>query len=409
MVKEMKLYNTLGVTATATPTELKKAYRKLAIKFHPDKNPGNAEASEKFKEISHAYEVLSDEKKRQIYDEGGEQALKEGGGGGHSGHNPFDIFDMFFGGGGGMGGRRGHRGPQKGKDVVHQLAVSLDDMCNGTTKKLQLSKNVICDKCDGRGGKPGSTQSCTSCRGQGVQIKVHRIGPGMVQQVQQVCRDCDGKGERINAKDRCKHCNGKKTQKTSKILEVHIDKGMQEGQKVTFRGEGDQEPGLEAGDVVIVLKEREHQTYTRQGNDLIMKMNISISEALTGFQRVVKTLDKREILITSPPGEVVQHGMVKAVSDEGMPRYRNPFSKGRLIIQFAVNFPASGWCTDEAKLKQLEKLLPQKTPVKVEEHFEEVTMDPYDPNERSARGDYHHMHADEEEDDPRQGVGCQTQ
>merc|ERR1712096_182974 len=96
------------------------------------------------------------------------------------------------------------------------------------------------------------------------------------------------------------------------------------------------------------------------------KMNISISEALTGFQRVVKTLDKREILITSPPGEVVQHGMVKAVSDEGMPRYRNPFSKGRLIIQFAVNFPASGWCTDEAKLKQLEKLLPQKTPVKVE-------------------------------------------
>jgi len=406
----MKLYDVLGVPATATPNELKKAYRKLAIKFHPDKNPGNAEAAEKFKTISNAYEVLSDEKKRQIYDEGGEQALKEGGGGG-GGHNPFDIFDMFFGGGGGMGGHRGRRGPQKGKDVVHTLGVSLDDMCNGVTKRLSLSKNVICDKCDGRGGKPGAVQKCTSCRGQGVQIKMHRIGPGMVQQVQQICPDCGGKGERINAKDRCKHCNGRKTQKTNKILEVHVDKGMQEGQKITFSGEGDQEPELEAGDVIIMLKEKEHPVYSRQGNDLLMKMDVSVSEALTGFKRVVKTLDKREILIASKPGEVIEHGMVKSVEDEGMPRYRNPFSKGRLIIQFVVTFPQAGWCTDASKLKQLEALLPPKKQVKVEEHFEEVELSPYDPNERSARGDYHHMHHDDEDEDPRQqgGVGCQQQ
>jgi len=405
----MKLYDVLGVPATATSNELKKAYRKLAIKFHPDKNPGNAEAAEKFKTISNAYEVLSDEKKRQIYDEGGEQALKEGGGG-HSGHNPFDIFDMFFGGGGGMGGHRGRRGPQKGKDVVHTLGVSLDDMCNGLTKRLSLSKNVICDKCEGRGGKPGAVQKCSSCRGQGVQVKMHRIGPGMVQQVQQVCPDCGGKGERINAKDRCKHCNGRKTQKTNKILEVHIDKGMQEGQKITFSGEGDQEPEMEAGDVIIMLKEKDHPVYTRQGNDLIMKMDISVSEALTGFKRVISTLDKREILITSKPGEVIEHGMVKSVLEEGMPRYRNPFSKGRLIIQFVVTFPQAGWCTDESKLKQLEGLLPPKKQIKVEDHFEEVDLSPYDPNERSARGDYH-MHHDDEDEDPRQqgGVGCQTQ
>jgi len=410
MVKEMKLYNTLGVSATATPTELKKAYRKLAIKFHPDKNPGNAEAAEKFKEISNAYEVLSDEKKRQIYDQGGEQALKEGGGGGHSGHNPFDVFDMFFGGGGGMGGR-GRRGPQRGKDTRHVLGVSLEDMCNGITKRLSLSKNVICDKCDGRGGKPGAVQKCGSCRGMGMQMKIHRIGPGMVQQVQQVCPDCGGKGERINAKDRCKHCNGRKTQKTNKILEVHVDKGMQEGQRITFSGEGDQEPELETGDVIIELREKEHPVFTRKGNDLVMKMEISVSEALTGFNRVISTLDKREILITSKPGEVIEHGMVKSVSDEGMPQYRNPFSKGRLIIQFVVTFPSSGWCKDEAKLKQLENLLPAKKQLKVEEHFEEVDMNPYDPNERSGRGDYHSMEQDEDYEDPRQqgGVGCQTQ
>merc|ERR1719354_582861 len=195
-----------------------------------------------------------------------------------------------------MGGR-GHRGPSKGKDVVHQLPVSLDDMYNGTTRRLSLNKNVIRDKCDGRGGKPGATQTCPMCRGQGVQVKIHQIGPGMVQQVQQMCRDCDGKGQRINPKDRCKHCNGKKTQKTQKILEVHVDKGMQQGQKVTFSGEGDQEPGLEPGDIIIVLDEKAHTLFKRNGSDLVMKMDISLTEALTGMRKTIKTLDDRTLVI----------------------------------------------------------------------------------------------------------------
>jgi len=222
----MKLYNTLGVASSASATELKKAYRKLAIKFHPDKNPGNAEASEKFKEISHAYEVLSDEKKRPIYDAGGEQALKEGG---HRGNNPFDIFDMFFPGDGGMGGGI----PSKGKDVVHQLPVSLEEMYNGVTRNLKLYKNVLCDKCDGRGGKHGSMHICPMCRGQGILVKrqLYNIGRGMAQYVKQKCHDCDGKGQRINPKDFaiCKHCNGKKTQKTEKLLEVHVIKTIKKG------------------------------------------------------------------------------------------------------------------------------------------------------------------------------------
>ena len=151
MVKETRFYDLLGVKPTANESELKKAYRRLALKYHPDKNPG-PEAGEKFKEISMAYEVLSNEDKRRIYDQHGEQGIKEGGsGGGHS--SPMDIFDMFFGGGGfgGMGGMGGRsRGPRRTKNLMHQLSVSLEEMYNGATRKLALQKNVICADCDGK-------------------------------------------------------------------------------------------------------------------------------------------------------------------------------------------------------------------------------------------------------------------
>ena len=149
MVKETKFYDILGVKPGVSDVDLKKAYRKLALKFHPDKNPG-PDAAEKFKEISMAYEVLSNEDKRRIYDAHGEQGIKEGGGGGGGFHSPMDIFDMFFGGGGfgGMGGRP--RGPRRTKNLMHQLSVSLEEMYNGTTRKLALQKNVICADCDGK-------------------------------------------------------------------------------------------------------------------------------------------------------------------------------------------------------------------------------------------------------------------
>ena len=182
--------------------------------------------------------------------------------------------------------RRTHN---KGKEAVHPLKVSLEDMYNGTTKRLSLQKNVICSKCKGRGGKEGAVSRCGSCRGTEIQVKVHHIGPGMMQQIQSMCRDCGGKGERINAKDRCKHCNGRKVIKESKILEVHVDKGMNKGQKIVFHGEGDQEPGLEPGDVIIVLDEKEHPVFHRQNEDLLIKMDLSITEAFCGFQRAIST------------------------------------------------------------------------------------------------------------------------
>ncbi|MXQ90234.1 hypothetical protein E5288_WYG001917 [Bos mutus] len=151
---------------------------------------------------------------------------------------------------------------RRGKNVVHQLTVTLEDLYNGATRKLALQKNVICDKCEGRGGKKGAVECCPNCRGTGMQIRIHQIGPGMVQQIQSVCMECQGHGERISPKDRCKSCNGRKIVREKKILEVHIDKGMKDGQKITFHGEGDQEPGLEPGDI-IVLDQKDHAVFTR--------------------------------------------------------------------------------------------------------------------------------------------------
>nr|ADR79278.1 Hsp40 [Brachionus ibericus] len=348
MVKETGYYDLLGVKPTATPDELKKAYRKLALKYHPDKNP-DKESAEKFKNISQAYEVLSDEKKRRIYDEGGEQALKEGGGGEGHFSSPMDIFEMFFG-----GGRR--RKENKTKDVIHQLGVSLEELYKGSTRKLALQKNVICDKCGGKGGKEGAVIKCTTCKGTGSQVILNQLGAGMYQQIHTTCRDCQGQGE-INPKDMCKTCQGRKIVQERKILEVHIDKGMEDGQKIPLR------------------------------LDLIMKMDINLNEALTGFKRTIKTLDDRILVISSLPGEIIKPNDVKCVLNEGMPMYKNPFEKGRLIINFNVKFPQNGEI-DSRRITDLEKILPTKAKVDSPADAEEHTLVDLDPAyERSKRNE----------------------
>lgn len=352
-----RYYEILGVSKDASPEELKKAYRKAAIKNHPDKGGD----PEKFKELAQAYEVLSDPEKRDIYDQYGEDAIKEGMGGGGEGHNPFDIFESFFGGASPFGGgsSRGGRRQRRGEDVVHPLKVSLEELYNGTSKKLSLSRNVLCPKCKGTGSKSGASAKCLGCQGSGMKVSIRQLGPGMIQQMQHVCPDCKGSGETINEKDKCPQCKGEKVVQEKKVLEVDVEKGMKHSQKITFAGEADEAPDTATGDIVFVLQQRDHAKFKRKGDDLFVEHSLTLSEALCGYQFIITQLDGRQLLIKSTPSEIVKPGQFKAINDEGMPIYQRPFMKGKLYIHFSVEFPESGSLTQD-QCNALEAILPPK-------------------------------------------------
>ncbi|XP_044751473.1 dnaJ homolog subfamily A member 2-like [Coccinella septempunctata] len=405
-----KLYDILGVNRNASENEIKKQYRKLAKEFHPDKNP---DAGDKFKEISFAYEVLSDPKKRATYDRYGLQGMQEGAQDGGE-----DFLSHIFGGGlfggfspfgGPMGGMRQRR--QRTEDTVHPLKVSLEDLYNGKTSKLQLNKNVICKKCSGKGSKNGNVVRCHTCRGCGIKTTIRHLGPGFAQQSQSTCTDCNGTGEYIKDNDRCGTCKGKKVTSETKILEVHIDKGMKENQKIFFRGEGDQMPDVEPGDVVIVLQQKPHETFVRDGDNLRMEHTVTLTEALCGFSFVVKHLDGRDLIVNHPVGSVLKPGDIKTVENEGMPQYKNPFQKGNLNIMFKVTFPENHFA-DEQGYALLEKYLPPR-PVfnmPIGEHVEEVDLNDYDPNDR--RNNFSHRgesYASDDEEAHGPGIQCAQQ
>ncbi|XP_044482218.1 dnaJ protein homolog [Mangifera indica] len=332
-----RYYEILGVSQNASQDDLKKAYKKAAIKNHPDKGGD----PEKFKELAQAYEVLSDPEKREIYDQYGEDALKEGMGGGGGGHDPFDIFQSFFGGSPFGGGSSRGRRQRRGEDVVQPLKVSLEDLYQGTTKKLSLARNMICSKCSGKGSKSGASTKCAGCQGTGMKVTIRHLGPSMIQQMQHACNECRGTGETIDDEDRCPACKGEKVVPEKKVLEVFVEKGMQNGQKITFPGEADQAPDTVTGDIVFVLQQKEHPKFKRKGEDLFYEHTLSLTEALCGFQFVLTHLDGRQLLIKSSPGEVVKPDSFKAINDEGMPLYQRPFMKGKLYIHFTVDFPDS--------------------------------------------------------------------
>ncbi|KAF9164974.1 Type I HSP40 co-chaperone [Actinomortierella ambigua] len=407
MVKETKFYEILEVDPSCSDNELKKAYRKLALKYHPDKTGGAT--SEKFQEISHAYDVLSDTQKRQVYDQYGEAGLSgEGGpgGGGMGGLSPEDLFSHFFGGG---GPRSRPSGPRRGKDVAHGLKVTLEDLYKGKTTKLALQKNVICEKCEGRGGKEGAVKTCQTCNGQGVRLMLRQIGP-MMQQIQQPCQDCRGEGEIINAKDKCKHCNGRKVTQIRKVLEVHIDRGMKDGRKIVFNGEGDQAPGTVPGDVVIVLEQREHDRFKRSGDDLYYNAKIDLVTALAGGKIQIPHLDDRILIVEILPGEVIKPGDLKAVMGQGMPTERH-HDHGNLYIQFEIEFPAAGW-TDPATIEKLRTILPvpQALPdIPKEKHIEEVSLTEMDPRQKARAEQGQQGYQDDDDEGGHPGVQCAQQ
>ncbi|KAJ3344311.1 Type I HSP40 co-chaperone [Gonapodya sp. JEL0774] len=409
MPKDSKLYDTLGVPANASDADIKKAYRKLALQYHPDKNPS---AGDKFKEISHAYEVLSDQQKRDVYDKYGEEGLSgEGGAGG--GISPEDLFSHFFGGGmfggGGGGGRGKPSGPRRGKDMAHALKVSLEDLYKGKVSKLALQKQIICPKCEGRGGKEGASKSCGSCQGRGIKIIMRQIGP-MIQQLQQTCPDCNGEGEVIKEKDRCKNCTGKKVVQERKILEVNIDKGMQDGQRITFSGEADQAPGVVPGDIIIVVEEKPHPRFQRRGDDLYFQQKIDLVTALAGGQFAINHLDDRVLAVNIIPGENIKPGDVKSINGEGMPVYRNPFQKGNLYVKFEIEFPPLGWFNPE-RLRLLEQALPPRAAVAPPQQgaeMEDVVLSNVDPLAQE-RSNYNGGSATEEDEGNGPQVQCSNQ
>lgn len=222
---------------------------------------------------------------------------------------PQDLFSQLFGGAGGFfsGGSR-QQGPRKTKDLVHRVHATLEDLYKGKTTKLALTRSIICSKCKGKGGKEGAVRTCNVCSGRGVKVQLRQMGP-MIQQIQSSCDECSGSGEIINAKDRCTQCKGKKVLPDKKFLDVHIDKGMKGGQTITFRGESDQSPSSEPGDVVIVIEEKPHDRFRRQENDLVAEIEVDLLTALAGGQFAIRHLDDRALVVKIEPGEVVKHGL----------------------------------------------------------------------------------------------------
>ncbi|RKO99905.1 hypothetical protein CXG81DRAFT_13870 [Caulochytrium protostelioides] len=422
MVKDTKLYDTLEVRPDAGESELKKAYRKLALKYHPDKNP---DAGDKFKEISHAYEILSDSQKREVYDRYGEEGLNgDGGMGGMGGLDPQDLFSQLFGGGmfgGGGGGRR--QGPRRGRDMQHVLKVSLSDLYNGKTTKLALQKQILCPTCKGCGAtSPNAVKSCQPCGGRGVRMIMRQMGP-MIQQMQQACPECNGEGEMIAAKDRCGACHAKKVTTERKILDVYIDKGMASGQKITFAKEGDQSPSIdEPGDVVIVLEQKPDATFRREGSDLHMDdVKVDLLTAVAGGAFDITHLDGRKLVVRIIPGEVIRPGETKVIKGEGMPTYKRPFDRGDLVLHFKVEFPDPAWFMDTTpmpteglrRLTLVEACLPPRVNQSTVANtpgaeFEEVVLSSFESKSRragsrNARGGGQAYEDDEEMEDEGHG------
>ena len=258
--------------------------------------------------------MLSDPQKRQIYDQYGEEGLEQGGAGATSAE---DLFSQFFGGGGGgfgggpfgsmFGGAQRDTGPKKARTIHHVHKVSLEDIYKGKVSKLALQKSVICPKCEGRGGKEGAVKKCPGCDGVGMKTMMRQMGP-MIQRFQTVCSDCQGEGEIIRDKDRCKQCNGKKTIVERKVLHVHVDKGVKSGQKIDFRGEGDQMPGVLPGDVQFEIEQKPHPRFKRKDDDLFYMAEIDLVTALAGGTIHIEHLDDRWLSVDIEPGNIISPG-----------------------------------------------------------------------------------------------------
>ena len=337
-------YEVLGVDKSASANDIKKAYRKLAIQYHPDKNPGDKEAEEKFKEAAEAYSVLSDPDKKARYDQFGHEGLSGAAGGGFNGAGMDlnDIFSMFgdiFGGRGGFGGFGGFGGggggPQKyrGSDQRVKVKLTLQDIANGVTKKFKLKKYVPCTHCGGSGAEGNATETCPECKGTGRVVRTQQSFFGMMR-TEVACPHCNGEGKVI--KNKCPHCNGDGVVMGEEVVEVNIPAGVYEGMQLSMRGKGNagKHNGI-PGDLLIVIEEEKHPTLVRDENDLIYSLLLDIPTATLGGFAEIPTIDGKA-KVTIEAG--TQPGKVLRLRGKGLPTL-NGYGKGDIVVNISVYIP----------------------------------------------------------------------
>ncbi len=339
-------YEVLGVNKNASEDEIKKAYRKIAIKYHPDRNPGNKEAEEKFKEAAEAYDVLHDKQKRQQYDQfgfDGPTGAGGFGGFGGAGMNMDDIFSMFgdiFGGRAGFGGfGGGQRRPQqhRGSDLRLKVKLSLNEVANGVTKKFKVRKDITCSHCHGSGAEAGSgTETCQTCHGSGVITHTTQSIFGMMQ-TQGVCPTCNGEGHVI--KNKCKHCGGSGVVKGEEVVEINIPAGVAEGMVVNVPGKGNagMRNGI-SGDIQVFIDEEDNDIFVRDGNNLIYNLLIDFPTAALGGDVEIPTIEGTRLKVKIDNG--TQPGKTLRLRGKGLPAVQGyGHGMGDLIVNISVYVP----------------------------------------------------------------------
>lgn len=329
-------YEILGVNKDASETEIKKAYRKLARQYHPDVNPGDKEAENKFKEATEAYEVLSDEGKRSQYDQFGHGAFENGGFGGAQDFGGFsDIFDMFFGGAGGYG-QDNRKRPRKGADLRFDLTIDFTEAAFGTEKTIEIPKWETCNECEGSGSEKGThPETCPKCKGSGQFVSTQRTAFGQFQTVR-TCPDCNGEGTII--KNRCHKCKGKGKIRRIKKISVKIPAGVNNGSRLRMAGDGEQgELGGPPGDLYVLINVRPHEVFEREGDDIYLEYPVNFVQASLGDEILVPTLEGK-VKLKIPEG--TQSGTVFRLKGKGIANVQG-YGKGDQHVQVKVIVPKS--------------------------------------------------------------------
>ncbi len=335
-------YEVLGLSKGAGESEIKKAYRSLAKKYHPDLNPGDAEAEKNFKEVNEAYAILSDAEKKAAYDQYGHAAFDPAsggfGGGGFGGFDGFDfgdIFSSFFGGSGFGGGSSRRNGPVRGEDVGIRVTLTFEEAVFGVKKEVSYQKIQKCSDCNGTGAHEGKgIKTCSKCGGSGQVRSAQRTPLGMIQTTH-ACDECGGTGKIIETP--CKSCRGQGYTRVTKKLDVTIPAGIDEGQRIALRGQGnDGKNGGPAGDLVIVVSIKSHKIFERDGRNVYCEVPITFAEATLGADIEIPTLDGEETY-TIPEG--TQTDTVFTLRGRGIPDVNNPNRKGDLMVTVVVEIP----------------------------------------------------------------------